>query len=160
MVTAEPAGLFVSPARAGMDRSKYREQRRSGQRASPARAGMDLAAVSLSDDQASPARAGMDLGKVKASRRALLYMQLPPHARGWTPDYNGPSCRQWILFSLPPHARGWTEGIGSGFLEVEGQLPPHARGWTEAIDNRDQGRFPRTRGDGPSTEASCLALQA
>ena len=72
---------------------------------------------------------------------------------------------------FPPQARGWTSGLVWGITGAA--VPPQARGWTVRVSGQEQGlpvspagagmdlsvclrggrrvRFPRRRGDGPST---------
>ena len=106
----------------------------------------------------SPARAGMDPG---STCRKLIRLGFP-RTRGDGPWQKIP---KQMLRAFPPHARGWTLAQSCPSLPSrEGTFPPHARGWT--ADRRHdwsriaRSRFPRTRGDGPSSKFSPCVDQA
>ena len=162
----ELAEIAVSPHTRGWTRARVSDVRR--QTGFPAHAGMDLAHVARRAyrDGFPRTRGDGPLGHLPTH----LKPQVSPHTRGWTRDDRGPvllpagfprtrgdgprttspsSRMEWVS----PHTRGWTRVgvVGSdsekGFPAHAGMDPP-----TAGVVDR-QGRFPRTRGDGPSPAA-------
>src|SRR5579872_1881577 len=116
--------------------------------------------------QVFPARAGVDRRGGPMNSPQLAFS---PHARGWTDDGlaeragrvrfprtrgGGPGAKgtAWGLYKFSPHARGWTEGLP--LLHQRGEVFP-ARAGVDRIQRArgpGVGRFPRTRGGGPTTD--------
>ena len=151
---------------------------------SPARAGMDRSRISLELDwKRFPRTRGDGPSRTDFVPKAVRF---PPHARGWTLMVNGPF-NVWVV---SPARAGMdrlrkatgdrdsrfprTRGDGPCRLRSptpRGPFPPHARGWTltprpvlgpDRVSPARAGmdpshpagpssprRFPRTRGDGP-----------
>ena len=157
------AHLFVSPAHAGMDRTRGRRTR--GPHRFPRTRGDGPA----------------------ASPRIALRLMFPPHTRGWTAGAHARAVRRrvspahagmdrgasWCTGSLGCFPRTRGDGPLQYLIEAAGAgFPPHTRGWTlrmrcardpcdvspaHAGMDRTRGRrtrgphrFPRTRGDGPA----------
>ena len=143
----------VSPARAGMDRLRWRPSPRKVPFPPHARG------WTLPSGRCRFPRTRGDGPQQQALSR------FPPHARGWTLDEGradadlevsparagmDPSAVPWSRWRVPPHARGWTLRLGQQggragvsparagmdptsarrhFQTADG-FPPHARGWT------------------------------
>ena len=162
---------FVSPAGAGMDRSKgtqvclvVRFPRRRGDgplfgASSPAVPGFPPQArgwtldepEAVGDPGVSPAGAGMDPG----SRRTPPASGRFPRRRGDGPDRWRGAC---ICESFPPQARGWTVAAVHGAVRL--QVSPAGAGMDRMRRRRPhpRRRFPRRRGDGPQVVVEVVAV--
>ena len=120
-------------------------------------------------------------GDLVDSARQTCIRWFPPHARGWTLLIEGLS---WSGYSIVSPARAGMDLGHTGFTNtvLTLQFPPHARGWTPcgsglstllqvstARAGMDRGRalsccrprrFPRTRGDGPTSPAASVLIDA
>ena len=160
-------GDAVSPARAGMDRARRRQNRRLTSFPRTRGDGPDSTTCPFSRNwfpphargwtchpcprrhsgQVSPARAGMDRTEQSPQSPAPGF----PRTRGDGPAFSESS--GWRP-SFPPHARGWTLhwDPGSANRGVSparaGMDPPRPEPLPPAVG------FPRTRGDGPPTRRS------